>query len=284
MNKKPKINQKEVHIMKKIITLIIAALMLVSVFALTGCGSSGVTLEQVKSKGELVIATSPDFPPFEDLVNAEGSVDGVSGIDVDILKVVAEKLGVKLTVKSMDFDAVLAGVQSAKFDIGASGISKNPERAKNMLFSDPYCCASQVIVVKEGSTIKSKADLTGKKVSVQTATTSESLCFDLKLDVGSYASNSDAQLALTTGKVDAWIIDDLTAGEMVASYNSENEDKLVILAEPLSNEETYAFIAAFGSETLIDEVSKIVNELIKDGTMEQIFASYGVPYFAPSNG
>ena len=52
---------------------------------------------------------------------------------------------------------------------------------------------------------------------------------DLGFNVSAYASNNDAQAALTTGKVDAWVIDDLTAGEMVAKYNSENSDKLVIL-------------------------------------------------------
>ena len=267
--------------MKKIISVILALAMLTLAFALTSCGAKGKTLDEIKSKGELVIATSPDFPPFEDISNDEGSVDGVAGIDIDILKAVAAKLGVKLVVKSMDFDAVLAGVAAAKYDLGASGISIKPDREKNMLFTYPYCSASQVIVVKEGSDIKSKADLNGKKISVQTATTAESLCNDLGYSVSAYASNSDAETAMATGKVDAWVIDDLTAGEMVAAYNAEHDDKIVILSQALSADESYAFIAAFGSETLVGEINKILAELISDGTIEQIFAKYDAPYFAP---
>lgn len=268
--------------MKKIISLILVIAMVAVIFALTSCGKQGTTLDDVKKKGEIVIATSPDFPPFEDLANTDGNVDGVVGIDVDIFKAIADKLGVKLVVKSMLFDSVLAGVAAGKYDIGASGISIKPDRQKNMLFTDPYCTASQVIVVKEGSEIKSKADLTGKKVSVQTGTTGESICNELGYNVGSYASNSDAEAALAAGKVDAWVIDDLTAGEMVAIYNAEHSEKLVILKESLSSDEYYAFIASFGSETLVAEINKILAGLIADGTIEQIFAKYDAPYFAPT--
>ena len=268
--------------MKKIISVILALTMLAATLVLASCGSKGTTLSDVKKKGEIVIATAPDFPPFEDLSNDEGNVDGVVGIDIDIFKAIADKLGVKLVVKSMLFDSVLAGVTAGKYDIGASGISIKPDRQKNMLFTDPYCTASQVIVVKEGSTIKSKADLAGKKVSVQTGTTGESVCNELGYNVNSYASNSDAEAALATGKVDAWVIDDLTAGEMVAIYNAENTEKLVILKESLSSDEYYAFIASFGSESLVEEINKILAELIADGTIEQIFAKYDAPYFAPT--
>lgn len=268
--------------MKKIISVILALAMLTLAFALTSCGAKGKTLDEIKSKGELVVATSPDFPPFEDIGTGEGSVDGVVGIEVEILKIITEKLGVKLVIKSMDFDAVLAGVSAAKYDLGASGVSIRPDRQKNMLFTDPYCSASQVIVVKDGSSIKSKADLAGKKVSVQTATTAETLCTELGYTVSAYASNSDAETAMATGKVDAWVIDDLTAGEMVAAYNADHDEKIVILGEPLSSDETYAFIAAFGSETLIGEMNKIIAGLISDGTIGKIFAKYDAPYFAPA--
>jgi len=267
--------------MKKIISIILILTMLAATLVLASCGKQGTTLDDVKKKGEIVIATAPDFPPFEDLSNEDGNVDGVVGIDIDIFKAIADKLGVKLVVKSMLFDSVLAGVTAGKYDIGASGISIKPDRQKNMLFTDPYCTASQVIVVKEGSTIASKADLTGKKVSVQTGTTGESVCNELGYNVNSYASNSDAEAALVAGKVDAWVIDDLTAGEMVAIYNAENTEKLVILKESVSSDEYYAFVASFGSESLVEEINKILAGLIADGTIEQIFAKYDAPYFAP---
>ena len=100
--------------------------------------------------------------------------------------------------------------------------------------------------------------------------------------VNAFAANSDAELALTTGKVDAWVIDDLTAAEMVAAYNAEHEDQLVILDEAMTTE-PYAFAFMKGSDELVGEINKIVNELIADGTVAALFEEYGAPYTAPTN-
>ena len=127
-----------------------------------GCGS-GKSLEDVKSAGKLVMATSPDFPPFESLEGSE-----VVGIEVEILEKFAEEIGVELEIKQMDFDSVLPGVQSGKYDVGVSGIPITQDRKKNADFTEPYFMASQAIVVLKDSDIKSKADLKGKKISVQT--------------------------------------------------------------------------------------------------------------------
>ena len=256
--------------MKKFLALALCALMIVSALCLTSCGTKGKTLDQVKSAGKLTVATSPDFPPFESL---EG--DKVVGIEVDILNIVAEKLGVELEIVSMDFDAVLLGVQSAKYDCGMSGITASEERKENMLFTTPYYNAAQVIVVKEGSAIQGKADLTGKAVSVQTGTTADAGCTDAGLNVQAFAANADAKAALTTGKVDAWVVDNLTAQQMVTAG-----DGLVILEEKMTDE-PYAFAFAFGSEDLVAEIDTILKDLIADGTIEAIFAEYGETYFKP---
>ncbi len=263
--------------MKKLTAFLLAALMLCTLLA--GCGEkSGTTLASVQKAGKLSIATSPDFPPFESL----GEDGAVSGIEIDILNLVCEKLGVSLEINQMDFDSVLPGVQAGKFDVGVSGISITEKRQKNVLFTDPYCLAAQAIVVTEGSEITGKADLEGKKISVQTGTTAESFCMENGYEVSSFAANSDAQAALTSGKVDAWVIDDLTAADMVKVYNAEDGDQLVILDEAMTTE-PYAFAFAFGSEDLVAEVNTILNELVADGTIADIFAKYEAPYTSPAN-
>ena len=256
--------------MKKIFAIVLAVLMLASVMCFTSCGAKGKTLAQVKEAGKLVVATSPDFPPFESLEGGE-----VVGIEVDILELVCAELGVELEIIQMDFDSVLLGIQSAKYDCGMSGITATDERKENMLFTSPYYKAAQVIVVKEGSAITGKADLTGKKVSVQTGTTADEGCTEAGLEVSAFAANADAKAALTTGKVDAWVVDNLTAIQMV-----EESDGLVILEEKMT-EEPYAFSFAFGSEDLVAEINKILEALIADGTVEEIFDSYGETYFKP---
>ena len=256
--------------MKKIFAIVLAVLMLASVMCFTSCGAKGKTLAQVKEAGKLVVATSPDFPPFESLEGGE-----VVGIEVDILELVCAELGVELEIIQMDFDSVLLGVQAARYDCGMSGITATDERKENMLFTTPYYKAAQVIVVKEGSAITGKADLTGKKVSVQTGTTADEGCTEAGLAVSAFAANADAKAALTTGKVDAWVVDNLTAIQMV-----EESDGLVILEEKMT-EEPYAFSFAFGSEDLVAEINKILEALIADGTVEEIFDSYGETYFKP---
>ena len=184
--------------LKKIFALTLAVLMLCACF--TACDNKkpaedtpkAATLASVKSAGKLVIATSPDFPPFEEL-NADGSV---TGIEIDILNLICAELGVTLEIQQMDFDSVLPGVQTGKYDLGASGISVTPEREENTLFTVPYCLAAQAIVVLKDSPITCKADLEGKTVAVQTGTTAEEFCMGAGYDVNAYTANTDAQQAL----------------------------------------------------------------------------------------
>ena len=258
----------------KIFSLVLAVLMLA--MCMTGCGKSGKSLKALKKAGELVIATSPDFPPFEEL-QSDGSV---TGIEIDLLNLICEKLGVKLVIKQMEFDSVVPGIQVGKFDMGVSGISVTPERQKNVLFTDPYCLAAQAIVVTADSPIAGKADLAGKKVSVQSGTTAEQFCMAEGYEVLSYNANSDAELAVVNGKVDAWVIDDLTAADMVKVYNAENPGALVILDEAMTTE-PYAFAMPFGYEEIAEEINGILKALVSDGTVASIFKKFDAPYTQP---
>ena len=253
--------------MKKLIAL---ALVLVLCLSLAACGAKGAKLADVKNAGKMTVATSPDFPPFESLEGGK-----VVGIEVDILNLIAKELGVELEIVQMDFDSVLAAIQSAKYNCGMSGITANEDRKKNMLFTDPYYNAAQVIVVKADSAIKGKTDLKDKTVSVQTGTTAESGCQDEEIKYQAFNANADAKTALTTGKVDAWVVDNLTAIQMV-----EEADGLTILEEKLT-EEPYAFAFAYGSEDLVAEINKSLEKLIEDGTVAGIFEKYGEAYSKP---
>lgn len=260
---------------KKTMALILVLVLAASV--LTGCGSKEVTVASIQKAGKLDIATSPDFPPFESLT-PDGSVEG---IEIEIMELICKELGVELEINQMDFDSVLPGVQAGKFTVGVSGISVTPAREKNTLFTVPYCLAAQAIVVTSDSPITCKADLTGKTVSVQTGTTAEEFCMANGYEVKAFAANADAESALTVGKVDAWVIDDLTAAEMVAAYNEDHPDApLVVLGEAMTTE-PYAFAFAFGSENLVEKINEILGNLISDGTVAAIFEKYNAPYTSP---
>ena len=264
--------------MKKVLAIVLSCLMVVALFAACGGKSADDTsLQSVLDKGELVIGTSPDFPPFENL-NDDGSI---TGIEIDILTKICEKLGVTLKIEQMDFESVLLGVQAGKFDLAVSGITATEERKQNALFTDPYCLANIAIVVKEGSDVKSKADLTDKTVSLQTGTTAELYCNANGFNNNAFQANADAQIALTTGKVDAWIIDDLTAQDMVGTYNDEHDDKLVILDEAMTTE-PYGFATKLGNNALIEEINTILASLLADGTIKALFAQYEADFVDPA--
>ena len=137
----------------KILCIALCAVMILSCFA--GCGKKGKTIDDIKKAGKLVIATSPDFPPFEELL-PDGSVEG---IEIDILNLICDKLGVELVIEQMDFDSVIPGIQAGKYDMGVSGISVTEERQKNALFTDPYCLAAQAIVVTAGRQLNDLSDI-----------------------------------------------------------------------------------------------------------------------------
>lgn len=259
--------------MKKLTAFALALVMALGL--LSGCGSSNSDSNTPSgddasdaAKTKLVVATSPDFPPFESLEGGE-----VVGIEVDILKKVAEKMGMELDIQQMDFDSVIPGVQAGKFDVGMSGITVTDKRKENVDFSSVYFMAAQAIVVTADSGITGKADLEGKKVSVQTGTTAEEYCMGNGYEVLAFTANNDAAAALTAGKVDAWVVDNEVALAMAPELG------LTVLDEAMTSE-PYAFAFQKGSE-LVAPFNEALDALLADGTVEQIFQQYGVTYIAP---
>ncbi len=259
--------------MKKLTAFVLALVMALGL--LSGCGSSNSDSNTPSgddasdaAKTKLVVATSPDFPPFESLEGGE-----VVGIEVDILKKVAEKMGMELDLQQMDFDSVIPGVQAGKFDVGMSGITVTDKRKENVDFSSVYFMAAQAIVVTADSGITGKADLEGKKVSVQTGTTAEEYCMGNGYEVLAFTANNDAAAALTAGKVDAWVVDNEVALAMAPELG------LTVLDEAMTSE-PYAFAFQKGSE-LVAPFNEALDALLSDGTVEQIFQQYGVTYIAP---
>ena len=189
------------------------------------------------------------------------------------MQAIADKLGMELVWEQVDFDSIIPGIQAGRYDAGVAGISITPDRQKNCDFSDPYFLANQVIVVNPGSDIQSKADLTGKTIAVQTGTTAETYCLDNGYEILSFASNIDAQAALTSGKADAWVVDNEVAVKMAGEQN------LTVLDEAMTSE-PYALAFAKGSD-LVDQVNQALSQLLQDGTVEQIFQEYDTVYVSP---
>jgi len=96
------------------------------------------------TKGTLVMGTNAEFPPYE---YHEG--DAIIGIDVEIVQAICDKLGYQLKIEDMAFDAIIGAVQSGKVDFGASGFTVTEDRLKSIDFTDSYCTASQLVIVRK---------------------------------------------------------------------------------------------------------------------------------------
>lgn len=232
--------------------------------ALASCGSTP-TVDEIKKKGVITMATNASFPPFEftDGVTESGATNYV-GIDIEIFKEIAKDLGVNYEVMDMEFAGIIGAVQSGKADLGIAGMSVTDERKESVDFSVEYFTSQNVIVVLSSNTeINAAADVAGKTIAVQTGTTSDMFAssedFCPGATVQRYSSFIDAASAVKTGKADAMVVDIMTAGEILA----QNDD-LRQLEEPLADE-AYAIAVQKGNTTLLQAVNATLNRLISEG-------------------
>ena len=272
--------------MKKMIALILALVMALSLVA---CGNNNteddtkdyasMSLEELKAElttvteGKLTMSTNATFPPYEMLAD-DGSFEG---IDVEVAGAIAEKLGLELQIDDMSFDAALLAVQgdSPKADIVMAGVTVTEDRQLVMNFSDSYATGIQVVIVKEGSDIKSIDDLEGKKIGTQMGTTGYIYCTDTPENGGygeenviAYDSGITAVQALVNGQVDCVVIDN----EPAQAYVKANAG-LSILDTEFTNED-YAIGMNKGNACLLAAVNAAMAELKADGTFQKIVDKY----------
>ena len=230
-------------------------------------GSAGEAADfTTVTEGKLIMATNAYFPPYE---YYDG--DAIIGIDAEIVEAIAGKLGLEPQIEDMEFDSIIAAVQSGKCDMGLAGMTVTEERLQTINFSDSYATGVQVVIVPEDSDIASLDDLSdGKMIGVQMATTGDIYAKD---DFGEdhveeYNKGADAVLALTSGKIDAVIIDNQPAKSFVASNPG-----LKILETPYAEEE-YAACISKSNEPLLAAVNQALQELKDDGTIQGILDKY----------
>ena len=214
--------------------------------------------------GKIVMVTNAEFPPYEYHEN-----NTIVGIDADIARAIADQMGMELEIQDMAFDSLIPAIQSGKADFAAAGMTVNEERLRNVDFTETYAEAAQVIIVKEGSAIAAPADLTGKKIGVQTGTTGDIYADDVEnAEVQRFNKGMEAVMALTQDKLDAVIID----REPAKVFVKENEG-LKILDEAFTEEE-YAIAIKKGNTELLEKMNAAIKELKESGELQKIVDKY----------
>ena len=171
----------------------------------------------------------------------------------------------------MDFDSALSAVQTGKSDIVAAGVTVTPERQNTMSFTDSYANGVQVVIVKEGSDIKSIDDLAGKRIAAQIGTTGADKANSVKdAKVTLFNTNTESAMELTNGGVDAVINDSPVIGYYLAQGGSEVAKTVGDVMEA----EQYGIAVKKDNTKLLEDINKALAELKKDGEYDKIYKTW----------
>ena len=226
-------------------------------------------------EGKLIMSTNAQFPPYEMVADGEGfNGTGFEGIDVEIASAIADKLGLELQIDDMEFDSALLAVQNNTADVMLAGLSYSEERDEVVYFTDSYATGVQVVIVKEGSDV-TMDNLGEKMIGTQRGTTGYIYASDTPENGGygedhvlAYDNGATAVQALMNDQIDAVIIDEAPAKEFVAA----NEGLTILPGNWV--EEQYCAAVDEGNTALQNAINTALNELMDDGTVDEIIAKY----------
>lgn len=236
--------------MKKIILLCLCLI------TLCGCG---------RNKNELVMVTETGFAPFEYYENND-----IVGVDVEVAKEIANRMGKKLVIKDVAFDSIINEVKSGKADIGAAGISYTEERSKQVDFSNDYFTSKIVVIVKDNENEADFKDLNNKTIAVQLGSTADT-----------YVTNNYKNSTITrqkkyltaiedlkNDKVECVVMDELPAKEIL-----QKNSNLKILSNVLSTE-NYGMVVKKNNKELMNVVNEVIEELKSSGKIDEYVLKY----------
>ncbi|PLT32913.1 basic amino acid ABC transporter substrate-binding protein [Bacillus sp. V5-8f] len=259
--------------MKKVV--IFAMTFVFSVF-LAACGSektesNGNTTGGSEGEKKTVrVVTDAAYAPFESMKG-----DEVVGFDVDFTKAVAEEAGYEAEIEHVGWDPLFVEVKNKRADFGMSAITINDERKQTYDFSVPYFLSTNKILVPKGSDIKSAADLKGKTVAVQNATTGaeavEKLFGKNNKDMKKFENTNLAIMELKSGGADA-VVADNTVIEEYAKNNPK--DKLVVIEDTNAFEsEFYGLMFPKDSE-MKAEFDEAIKKVMENGKYAEIYKKW----------
>ena len=231
--------------MKKIAMFALAASVL--------CGCAPKESDTVK------MITEATFPPYEFLRGKE-----IAGIDVEICRAVAQKLGKKFQCETVDFDSVIPAVISGKADLAAAGITVTEDRKMKVDFSVPYVRTGIVLVYAKAEPCEDGPSAAGKRIGVQNGTTSADYVREqLGQEPEGFDSPASAFAALKQGKVDVVIADVDPAKNLIKGEPDYDVSDFLTVEE-------YAVAIKKGQPELLAVVNRVIEGLQDSGRLDEI--------------
>lgn len=240
--------------------------------AATATPAPSTAIDEIKKKGKLVIATG-DYYPFEYL---DPDTKKLVGYDIDLGQIIADKIGVPVEWKEMQFTALIPSVQNAQVDMAIAAMYITDERKQAVDMSDSYLATGMSLVKRSDDTsINSIEDINGKTVGVKAGATSEKAANDLiaegyELKVVSYKDTTDYLLDLSLGRVDIAFNDYMNQ----MGYNRQHRDaKLELVGEPFIKADLGLAVTK-GNTELLDFVNDVIKEFQANGQAEELYEKW----------
>ena len=266
--------------MKKTVSLLLAIAM---ILCLCACGTKAEPkdrLAAIKERGYIEVTTEPYFAPYEFVDSTKTGDDQYVGMDIEIAKYIADKIGVELKIVPLEFSAVQAGVIDGKYDLAISAIAYSPARAENMAMSKGYYFEDNDygFLVREEDVDKytsieeaKEAVIVTQSGSVQEALYNDNIgsCKEFKL----VSAMTDGYLAVAEGKADlcvcslgsAQLYADANGGLAVTSFRFD--------VDPEMNS-TRVTACKEGTDSLMEVVNQCIDELLAEDKMVEWFDQY----------
>jgi polar amino acid transport system substrate-binding protein len=220
-------------------------------------------LEKVKERGKLIVGTNVPWEPFEFYNITSGQYEG---FDMDVIRGVAQSIGVDIEFRSMEFESLIGAVQTGQIDVAISSITIRPDRAESVDFSTPYYVADQAVLVHDDSTIANSDDLNGTKISAQLGTTG-AIWIDENLDATSVKYDTIVSAVLVVENqqenIKACILDTPVANRYAADPNYHLKVAFVI-----PTNEQYGIACAKGETELVAAIDDAINAMKADGSLD----------------
>ena len=255
---------------RKMISAAAASAMMMSVLVSATAYSADKAVERIKKAGKILVAIDATYPPME----SEGPDGKPVGFDIDFANELAKRLGIKAEFVVMNWDGILAGLNSKRYDVIISSMNITAER-KNQVDFVEYVQMSQLYIAKTGTVISKEADLAGKVIAVQADTTSFEYAEGLTKKgvavkaVKAFKLATDAFAAVKAGQAEVIVVD-----EPVGKYYAKQDSKTFQLSGRAMAPEPVGVAIRKADKDLLEAISKAVEEMKKDGTLKKISVTW----------
>lgn len=221
--------------------------------------------EKTKDENCLIVGTSFDYPPYTFMQQ-----NTIVGFDIDLIELVAQRLHKKIKIVGLPFEGLVFSLLAGEIDLIASAMSPTPRRAKFVRFTKPYLDSDQLIILskKKFGAVEGVQSLLGKTVVVNTGFVADTyMSGKAGIDLIRLKTPADALMALSSGRVDAWVCAQSSAKTLLSKLHNRAEYQETVLQD---TGDDYAFVVQKNNDSLANQINDVLAQLHQDGVIEQL--------------